>query len=38
MKKSSQEVPGGNEVNEGVEMAGWGVEEAERANNKEASM
>jgi hypothetical protein len=38
VKKAAHDVPGGDEVNDGVEMAGWGVEEAERKNKAEASM
>jgi hypothetical protein len=38
MKKAEQNMTGGDDISEGVEMAGWGVEEAEKANKTEASM
>jgi hypothetical protein len=37
MKQAPKEIPGGEEVDEGIEMAGWGVEEAEKQNKAEAS-
>jgi hypothetical protein len=38
MKKADSEVVGGEEINNNVEMAGWGVEEAEKKNKMDASM
>jgi len=38
MKRAQNDIPGGKEVGEGVEMAGWGVEEAEKHNKAEASL
>lgn len=38
MKQAQNGIPGGKEVGDGVEMAGWGVEEAEKHNKAEASM
>lgn len=37
MKQAEQDITGGDQISEHVEMAGWGVEEAEQANKKEAS-
>jgi hypothetical protein len=37
MKKAEQDVTGSGEVSEKVEMAGWGVEEAQQANKRDAS-
>ena len=37
MKKEEHALAGNNEVSDHVEMAGWGVEEAEKANKSEAS-
>jgi len=37
MKKAELEMTGDEKINGGVEMAGWGVEEAEAANKKDAS-
>jgi hypothetical protein len=37
MKKASSDIPGGEEIGEGIEMAGWGVEEADKKNKSEAS-
>jgi hypothetical protein len=37
MKKTEQSIEGSNDVSEHVEMAGWGVEEADRANKMDAS-
>jgi hypothetical protein len=37
MKKAEQDIPGGEEVGERVEMAGWGVEEADQNYKAEAS-
>lgn len=34
MKTTEKEATGDNEISEKVEMAGWGVEEAEKANSK----
>jgi hypothetical protein len=38
MKKASSGIPGAEEIGDGVEMAGWGVEEAEERNKSEASL
>jgi len=38
MKQAEQDITGGQQVNEHVEMAGWGVEEAEERNKKDASL
>jgi len=38
MKKAEVETVGNNDATEHVEMAGWGVQEAEAANKKEASL
>ncbi|EKD16979.1 peptide alpha-N-acetyltransferase [Drepanopeziza brunnea f. sp. 'multigermtubi' MB_m1] len=38
MKKAEQEISGGELISEGVEMAGWGVEEATEKNKKDASL
>lgn len=38
MKKVEADIPGSETVEEGVEMAGWGVGEAEKRNKVEASM
>jgi len=38
MKKAESEMTGNQEVTEHVEMAGWGVEEADARNKKEASL
>lgn len=38
MKKAEQDTIGGERVNDAVEMAGWGVEEAEKKHKAEASM
>lgn len=37
MKKREVEVTGGDVVSEGVEMAGWGVQEAEERNSSETA-
>ena len=37
MKKAEREHIGGEEINDTVEMAGWGVEEAEQKNKMDAS-
>ena len=37
LKEAEQENLGANDVTEHVEMAGWGVEEAEKRNKAEAS-
>lgn len=37
MKKASSDYPGGEEIEDGIEMAGWGVEEADKKNKSEAS-
>jgi N-terminal acetyltransferase 2 len=37
MKKAESEITGNQEVTEHVEMVGWGVEEADERNKKEAS-
>jgi hypothetical protein len=37
MKKATREVTGDDTINDGVEMAGWGVEEAEKNNKRDAS-
>ena len=37
MKKAEAQIEGSNEVSEHVEMAGWGVEEADKANKSDAS-
>jgi len=38
MKKAEKDMTGGDQISEGAEMAGWGVEEAEQRNKSEASM
>lgn len=38
MKSAEKEYTGNQTVTDGVEMAGWGVEEAEAQNRKDASM
>lgn len=38
MKQAEKGIPGGQQVGEGVEMAGWGVEEAQKQNKAEASL
>ncbi|KAF7892388.1 uncharacterized protein EAF01_010468 [Botrytis porri] len=38
MKKASQDVTGSDKLGDGVEMAGWGVEEAEERNKRDASL
>ncbi|EPE29504.1 hypothetical protein GLAREA_00664 [Glarea lozoyensis ATCC 20868] len=38
MKKTEKDVTGDDSINETVEMAGWGVEEAEAKNKKDASL
>ncbi|KAG0652548.1 Amino-alpha-acetyltransferase 2, partial [Hyphodiscus hymeniophilus] len=38
MKKEENEIAGSNDISEHVEMAGWGVEEAEKANKSNASL
>lgn len=38
MKKAEQDTIGGERVNDAVEMAGWGVEEAEKKHKAEASL
>jgi hypothetical protein len=38
MRKAEQEMTGDDKINDRVDMAGWGVEEAEAANKKDASM
>ena len=38
MKKTEHDITGGDQVSEHVEMAGWGVEEADKANKMDASM
>jgi len=38
MKKAEHEFVGGEEINDTVEMAGWGVEEAEKKNKSNASL
>lgn len=38
MKKTEHDVTGGEHVSDAVEMAGWGVEEAEKNHKAEASM
>ena len=37
MKKTEHAVTGGDSVSDGVEMAGWGVEEADARHKKDAS-
>jgi hypothetical protein len=37
MKKTEEKMTGDDNVNETVEMASWGVEEAEANNKKDAS-
>jgi N-terminal acetyltransferase 2 len=37
MKQGQNDIPGGKQVEKGVEMAGWGVEEAEKQNKAKAS-
>lgn len=38
MKKAEHDITGSDQVSDAVEMAGWGVEEAEEKNKKHASM
>jgi len=38
MRQARMQVPGGEQVGEGIEMAGWGVEEADKMNKVEASL
>lgn len=38
MKKAEKDVTGQEAISDGVEMAGWGVEEADAKNKSEASM
>lgn len=38
MKKAEKDVTGQEAICDGVEMAGWGVEEADAKNKSEASM
>ncbi|PQE19131.1 peptide alpha-N-acetyltransferase protein [Rutstroemia sp. NJR-2017a BBW] len=38
MKQAEKDAAGSEKITEGVEMAGWGVEEAEEANKKDASL
>lgn len=38
MKQAERDMTGSDDISEHVEMAGWGVEEAEEANKKDASM
>jgi len=38
MKKAEKDMTGGDQISEGAEMAGWGVEEAEQRNKSEASL
>ena len=38
MKKAEHDMTGSDQVSEHVEMAGWGVEEADEANKMDASM
>lgn len=38
MKKAETDITGDQKISEGVEMAGWGVEEAQEKDNAEASM
>ncbi|RDL39097.1 uncharacterized protein BP5553_03437 [Venustampulla echinocandica] len=38
MKKAEHEITGSEQINDTVEMAGWGVEEAEEKNKKHASL
>ncbi|KAM3079325.1 DUF1279 superfamily [Clarireedia jacksonii] len=38
MKRAEKDIHGSEKINDGVEMAGWGVEEAEEANKKDASL
>jgi hypothetical protein len=37
MKKTEHDIEGSNEISKHVEMAGWGVEEADKANKMDAS-
>jgi hypothetical protein len=37
MKQAAHETTGGDEVNKSVEMAGWGVEEADERYKRDAS-
>ena len=37
MKKAEHDVTGSDQISEHVEMAGWGVEEADKANKMDAS-
>lgn len=38
MRKAEQDITGSDKISDGVEMAGWGVEEAEEKNKKDASL
>jgi N-terminal acetyltransferase 2 len=38
MKKAEQDATGGERINDTVDMAGWGVEQAEKKHKAEASM
>lgn len=38
MRAAEEEVTGSDKISDGVEMAGWGVEEAEQANKRDASL
>lgn len=38
MKKAKHDITGSDKINDGVEMAGWGVEEAEERNKRDASL
>lgn len=38
MRKAEQDITGSDNISDGVEMAGWGVEEAEEKNKKDASL
>jgi len=38
MKEAQKDIPGAEQVGEGIEMAGWGVEEADEKNKAEASL
>ena len=37
MRKAEHDITGSEDFSEGVEMAGWGVEEADKQNKAEAS-
>ena len=37
LKQAEREITGGEQINEHVEMAGWGVEEANAKNKRDAS-